>query len=183
MPCPHILFFVCSQTLHNRLCITSTTKNLALLVQISYLSPRESRHIPSTPSRTSPCFITHRHPTSGGKFLVHGACLGLSAALLVCDGSEGWYMPVVAEAVPGLVHVSLFLFVVGLGAFILKINTIVRIGTIALISISGLLYIVALFSPVIKIHSPYQNSFSGLIWYLIRKCTGGGTRTGLPLEH
>src|SRR6266571_258082 len=28
------------------------------------------------------------------------------------EGVEGWYMPVVAESVPGLVHVSLFLFFV-----------------------------------------------------------------------
>ena len=31
------------------------------------------------------------------------------------EGSEGWYMPVVAEAVPGLLHASLFLFFAGLG--------------------------------------------------------------------
>ncbi len=30
------------------------------------------------------------------------------------EGAEGWYMPVVAEAVPGLVHISLFLFFLGL---------------------------------------------------------------------
>ncbi|KAH9045190.1 hypothetical protein EDB85DRAFT_1827004, partial [Lactarius pseudohatsudake] len=30
------------------------------------------------------------------------------------EGAEGWYMPLVAESVPGLIHVSLFLFFVGL---------------------------------------------------------------------
>ena len=30
------------------------------------------------------------------------------------DGSERWYMPIAAEAVPGLLHVSLFLFFAGL---------------------------------------------------------------------
>ncbi|KAH9170795.1 hypothetical protein EDB89DRAFT_2230425 [Lactarius sanguifluus] len=33
------------------------------------------------------------------------------------EGAEGWNMPVVAGSVPGLVHVSLFLFSLGLGDF------------------------------------------------------------------
>ena len=35
----------------------------------------------------------------------------------------GWYMPVMAEAVPGLVHVSLFLLFEGFGDFTLGTNT------------------------------------------------------------
>lgn len=41
------------------------------------------------------------------------------------DGSYGSCMPVMADAVPGLVHVSLFLFFVGLGDFALGIDTTV----------------------------------------------------------
>ncbi|KAH9009421.1 hypothetical protein EDB83DRAFT_2234863 [Lactarius deliciosus] len=41
------------------------------------------------------------------------------------EGAEGWYMPVVAESIPGLVHVSLFLFFVGLGDSLLNVNTTV----------------------------------------------------------
>ncbi|KAH9160191.1 hypothetical protein EDB89DRAFT_1863470 [Lactarius sanguifluus] len=29
------------------------------------------------------------------------------------EGTEGWYMPMVAKSVPGLIHVSLFLFFLG----------------------------------------------------------------------
>ncbi|KAI0289900.1 hypothetical protein B0F90DRAFT_1633474, partial [Multifurca ochricompacta] len=79
------------------------------------------------------------------------------------DGSEGWYMPVVAEAVPGLVHVSLFLFFVGLCDFVLIINTTVGISTVVPIAVSGFLYIFTMFAPVMHPQSPYQNSFSGLI--------------------
>jgi hypothetical protein len=40
------------------------------------------------------------------------------------------------------------------------------------IGISGLIYIFTTFAPVIYPQSPYQNSFSGLIWYLAQKLHG-----------
>ncbi|KAH8985109.1 hypothetical protein EDB92DRAFT_1802733 [Lactarius akahatsu] len=46
------------------------------------------------------------------------------------EGAEGWYMPVVAESVPGLVHVSLFLFFLGLGDSLLAVHTTVAVTTI-----------------------------------------------------
>ena len=88
------------------------------------------------------------------------------------EGCEKWYMPVVAEAVPGLLHVSLFLFLVGLGVFILNINTTVGLYTTIPIGFSGLLYIFIMFASVIFPQSPYQNSFSALIWYLIPRLRG-----------
>jgi Family of unknown function (DUF6535) len=84
------------------------------------------------------------------------------------EGSEG-YMPVVAEAVPGLLHVSLFLFLVGLCDFILNINLAVGLCTTLPIATTGLLYIFTTFAPIIYPQSPYQNPFSGLIWYLIQR--------------
>src|SRR5487761_339525 len=88
------------------------------------------------------------------------------------DGSEGWYMPVVAEAGPGLLHISLFFFFAGLCDFVLNINTTVGISTTVPIAICGSLYIFTIFAPVIYPQSPYQNSFSGPIWYLMQKLGG-----------
>ena len=85
------------------------------------------------------------------------------------EGAEGWYMPIVAESVPGLVHVSLFLFFIGLGDSLLSINTTVGVTTIIPITICGLMYILSTFAPVINPQSPFQNPFSGLIWYLKQK--------------
>jgi len=84
------------------------------------------------------------------------------------DGCEKWYMPAVAEAVPGLLHVSLFLFFVGLGDFVLNINMAVGVSTSTTvpIGICGILYIFSTFASVVYPQSPYQNSFSGLIWYV-----------------
>ena len=81
-------------------------------------------------------------------------------------------MPIVAEAVPGLLHVSLFLFFVGLGDSVLDINTIVGVSTTIPIGINGLLYIFTTFARIIYPQSPYQNSFSGVIWSLIQRLHG-----------
>jgi hypothetical protein len=88
------------------------------------------------------------------------------------EGCEGWYMPKVAEAVPGCLHVSLFLFFAGLGDSLFNVNTTVGISTIAPIGICSLLYILATVVPIIYPQSPYQNSFSGIIWYLFQKLRG-----------
>jgi hypothetical protein len=88
------------------------------------------------------------------------------------EGCEKWYMPRLAEAVPGFLHISLFLFFAGLGNSLLNINTKVALSTIVPIGVSGLLYIFTIFAPVIYPQSPYQNLFSGILWYLIQKSCG-----------
>ena len=85
------------------------------------------------------------------------------------EGCEGWYMPMVAEVVPGCLHVSLFLFFVGLADSLFNINTTVGISTTVPIGICSLLYILTTFLPIISPQSPYQNSFSGIIWFLFQK--------------
>jgi hypothetical protein len=99
------------------------------------------------------------------------------------DGCEKWYMPIVAEAVPGLLHVSLFLFFVGLGDSVLDINTIVGVSTTIPIGINGLLCIFTTFARIIYPQSPYQNSFSGVICIGFRDYTDGHSRTGAPMVH
>ena len=78
-------------------------------------------------------------------------------------------MPGVAEAVPGFLHVSLFLFFVGLCDFVLNIDTMIGIYTTVPIAITGLLYISATFFPFFRPQSPYQTWFSTIfsvaIWY------------------
>jgi Family of unknown function (DUF6535) len=88
------------------------------------------------------------------------------------EGLEGWYMPLVAEAVPSLIHVALFLFFAGLCDSVLNINTTVGVGTTIPIGMCGLLYVVTTFAPLIYPQSPYKNSLSALIWHLIQKLRG-----------
>ena len=85
------------------------------------------------------------------------------------EGSEEWNMPRVAEAVPGLLHISLFLFFAGLGDTLLNINTTIGVTTVIPIGFGGLLYICTILAPIIYPQSPYQSSFSSVIWYLFQK--------------
>ncbi|KAI0259248.1 hypothetical protein BC834DRAFT_639729 [Gloeopeniophorella convolvens] len=85
------------------------------------------------------------------------------------EGAEGWHMPVVADMVPALVHIALFLFFIGLADFLLNINTTVAITTIAPITVCALCYLWSVIAPVINPQSPYQSSFSGLFWYISQK--------------
>src|SRR5712672_1029626 len=88
------------------------------------------------------------------------------------EGWERWKMPRVADVVPGFLHVSLLLFFLGLGDSLLNINTKVALSTIVPIGISGLLYMFTVFAPILYPQSPYQNLFSGILWYLTQKLHG-----------
>jgi hypothetical protein len=165
--------------------------------QISSIAPQVS--IPSTPPPPFPPFNPSASDLRINAFWFMALTFSLSAALLAIllqqwvrdymhifqrygdplksarirqylyEGSEGWYMPIAAEAVPGLLHVSLFLFFVGLVDSTLNINTTIGLSTVIPIGICGLLYVFTTFAPIIYPQSPYQNLFSGLIWYAIQK--------------
>ena len=165
--------------------------------QISSIAPQVP--IPSTPLPPFPAFEPLTSDIRVNAFWFMALIFSLSAALLAIlvqqwvrdymhvfqryndplksarlrqylyEGSEGWYMPVVAEAVPGLLHVSLFLFFVGLDDVVMNINITVGISTTVPIFTCGLFYIFTTFAPVIYPQSPYQNSFSYLAWYIIQK--------------
>ena len=168
--------------------------------QIASIAPQVS--IPSTPPPPFPAFIPSASDIRINAFWFMALAFSLSAALLATlvqqwvrdymhvfqrysdpqksarmrqylnDGSEGWYMPIAAEAVPGLLHVSLFLFFAGLANSTLNINTTIGLSTTIPIGICGLLYIFITLAPVIYPQSPYQTSYSGVIWYAVQKLRG-----------
>ena len=172
--------------------------------QLSFIAPQLA--IPTTPPPPFPAFNPSPSNVRVNAFWFMALAFSLSAALLAIlvqqwvrdhmhvfqrhsdplksarirqylhEGSDGWYMPVVAESVPGLLHISLFVFFVGLGDFVMNINTTVGLSTTIPIGIIGLMYIFTIFAPVIYPQSPYQNSFSGLVWYIIQKSKLFGRR-------
>ncbi|KAN0135182.1 hypothetical protein V8E53_007073 [Lactarius tabidus] len=85
------------------------------------------------------------------------------------EGVEGWYMPRVARAVPGLVHISLFLFFAGLVDSLLATYTTVGVTTTIPIAICSSLYVLSTFAPAINPQCPFRNPFAGLMWYLKQK--------------
>jgi hypothetical protein len=75
----------------------------------------------------------------------------------------------IAEGVPGLIHISLFLFFIGLSDFLWNTSAIVGIFTVFPVVLIATLYI---FSTVVSVknpQSPYRTSFTGLAWYITRK--------------
>ena len=168
--------------------------------QIASIAPQLS--IPSPPPQPFPAFKPAASDIRINAFWFMALAFSLSAALLAIlvqqwvrnymhvfqrysdpqkrarmrqylyEGSERWYMPIAAEAVPGLLHVSLFLFFAGLADSTLNINTAIGLSTTVPIGICGLLYIFTTFVPVIHPQSPYQTSFSSVIWYAIQRLRG-----------
>ncbi|KAH9998669.1 hypothetical protein BJV77DRAFT_940547, partial [Russula vinacea] len=137
--------------------------------QISSVAPQAS--IPSTPYPPYPPFNPLASDVRINAFWFMALAFSLSAALLAIlvqkwvrvykhilqqysdplksarlrqylyEGSKGWYMPIVADAVPSLLHLALFLFFVGLVDTTLNINTTIGLSTTVPIGICGLLYI------------------------------------------
>ena len=85
------------------------------------------------------------------------------------EGTMRTYIAALAEVVPGLVHVSLFLFLAGLADFLF--NTYNTVGRSILFSIvlCAALYIAFTVAPVIIPQSSYRTPCSPLVWYVARK--------------
>ena len=81
------------------------------------------------------------------------------------EGAKG--MPALAELVPGLIHLSLFLFFVGLSDSMLGIHKAVGVSTVVPICFCGSFYLYSVLAPAWNPQSPYRNPFSLLILYVI----------------
>jgi hypothetical protein len=88
------------------------------------------------------------------------------------EGAENWYMPVVVDVVPGLIHVSLFLFFLGLADYLFQINIATATTTTIMIVICAGLYLWTVIAPVHDAQSPYQSPLSGIFWYLYQVIRG-----------
>ena len=88
------------------------------------------------------------------------------------EGAEKWYMSVVVEAVPALVHVSLFLFFIGLADYLFNMNTPTAATTTIMITFCGALYLWCIIAPVHDAQSPYQSPLSGIFWHLFQVIRG-----------
>jgi len=99
----------------------------------------------------------------------HGSKKPLKTARVQTFLSEGLErMPMMAEAAPGLVHVSVFLFFVGLGDAVLNINTTIGVATIVPIIICGFVYLYSTVTSLTDPRSSYRSPFSRLMSYILR---------------
>ncbi|KAF8489090.1 hypothetical protein F5888DRAFT_1809093 [Russula emetica] len=83
------------------------------------------------------------------------------------EGSER--LPVLAEVVLGLIHISLILFFLGLGDLILQIDTAIFVIILIPITVCVCLYLYCIIAPIRNPQSPYRTPFSSFIWFLIQK--------------
>ncbi|KAI0049017.1 hypothetical protein FA95DRAFT_1557285 [Auriscalpium vulgare] len=88
------------------------------------------------------------------------------------EGAEGWYMNVIVDGIPALIHISLFLFFVGLSDFLFDINYTTAVTTTAMISACGSLYLWSIIAPIVDAQSPYQSPLSGVFWLLFQIVRG-----------
>ena len=88
------------------------------------------------------------------------------------EGAEKWYMPVVVDCIPALIHISLFLFFIGLADYLFNINTATATTTTIMITICGALYLWCIIAPVHDAQSPYQSPLSGIFWHLFQVIRG-----------
>jgi Family of unknown function (DUF6535) len=87
--------------------------------------------------------------------------------LFLFEGSKR--LPSIAELIPGLFHISLILFIWGLGDFILQIDTTAFFLTAIPISLCVTLYLYCVVESIRNPQSPYRSPFSSFIWFLIQK--------------
>ncbi|KAH9045202.1 hypothetical protein EDB85DRAFT_2104018, partial [Lactarius pseudohatsudake] len=137
--------------------------------QISSIAPQVS--IPSTPPPPYPDFSPTPSDVRVNAFWFIGLVFSISAALLATlvqgwvrnymhvfqryssplesarlrqylfEGAVGRYMPMLAESVPGLVHVSLFFFLSGVCDSLFALNTTIGTATAIPVIACGLLYV------------------------------------------
>ena len=86
--------------------------------------------------------------------------------LFLLEGLER--LPMAVEAVPGLIHLSVILFLLGLGDVILHIDITVFAATAIAIALCVCFYLYWAVAPIWNPQSPYWTPFSSIIWYLIR---------------
>jgi len=78
-------------------------------------------------------------------------------------------VPVTVEAIPALLHISVFLFLAGLIISLFTINHTVAYVILSAIVVFSLVYTAITMMPVIYHDSPYTSPFSTPAWYVSRK--------------
>ena len=82
------------------------------------------------------------------------------------EGVEKYLLPSVVEALPALLHLSLYLFFAGLVVFAWNINLTMFGLVLSWVSIYTILYGCVTIMPIIRHNSPYHTPLSSLAWFV-----------------
>ena len=101
-------------------------------------------------------------------------------------GTEKFKMRAVVDVAPTLLHLSVFLFFVGLGIFFVPIHKIVGIIVSIVVGLFGLAYLVLTILPCIKHNCPYRTPMTVFYWYswhAVLFCVARCRRRAVQLLH
>ena len=82
------------------------------------------------------------------------------------EGIERFSLPAAVEALPALLHVSVFLFFAGLVDFLININHTVAFSLLSAVVVGSSAYFLFTALPLIYPNSPYQTPLTSLLWIL-----------------
>jgi Family of unknown function (DUF6535) len=89
------------------------------------------------------------------------------------DGVEKLRLPKAVEALPTMLHLSLFLFFIGLLIFLLNINHTVFHVVVGWVGLSAGVYGCVTLMPIFRRDSPYYAPLSSSVWYLCTRVSYG----------
>ena len=81
-------------------------------------------------------------------------------------GMDRYFLHVAVEMAPTHLHLSVFLFYIGLVVFFLTVYKTVAIATLISVGIFGLAYLILIILPCVDHSCPYRTPMSRLWWYL-----------------
>jgi hypothetical protein len=87
------------------------------------------------------------------------------------EGVARFHVPIVVEAIPALLHVSVFLFLAGLVISLFNIHHTLAYVVLTATSVCVVVYAIITVMPAIYHDSPYTSPFSAPAWYISRKTT------------
>lgn len=82
------------------------------------------------------------------------------------DGVDKWHVSWAIEALPTLLHVSLFLFFIGTLIYLFTTNHVVFGNVVWWVVLSMVAYLTITFLPIFRPNSPYYAPLSSPIWYI-----------------
>ncbi|KAH9011969.1 hypothetical protein EDB83DRAFT_348387 [Lactarius deliciosus] len=83
------------------------------------------------------------------------------------EGVDKYFLPWVVEALPTLLHVSVFLFFAGISVFLWNVDLTIFKSVVSWIGICMVLYGCITLFPIFRHDSPYHTPLSLLAWYIV----------------
>jgi uncharacterized protein DUF6535 len=82
------------------------------------------------------------------------------------EGADRWHMDLVVHLVPALIHISLFLFFLGLADSLFQVNIATATTTTIVIVFFAFCYVFSIIAPIWDPQTPYQSPLSPMFWHL-----------------